>query len=173
MVINGTPDLACKTLTTNFKDGEITLMPLPVFELIGDLSVNTAKWMQEMTHQIEGWIVTNEKVDINLIEERMEPNIADEVFELDRCIECGCCVSGCGTKRMHEHFVGAVALNRVARFHIDPRDSRDDEHWYDLVGNDDGVFGCMSLLGCADVCPKNLPLQSKIAYLRRKMVSVK
>jgi fumarate reductase iron-sulfur subunit len=103
----------------------------------------------------------------------MEPNIADEVFELDRCIECGCCVSGCGTKRMHEHFVGAVALNRVARFHIDPRDSRDDEHWYDLVGNDDGVFGCMSLLGCADVCPKNLPLQSKIAYLRRKMVSVK
>jgi fumarate reductase iron-sulfur subunit len=27
-----------------------------------------------------------------------------------------------------------------------------------LVGDDDGVFGCMSLLGCHDVCPK-------IAYL--------
>ena len=40
MVINGTPDLACKTLTSHFDDGEITLMPLPVFELIGDLSVN-------------------------------------------------------------------------------------------------------------------------------------
>jgi fumarate reductase iron-sulfur subunit len=173
MVINGKPDLACKTLTTNFPTGEITLMPLPVFELIGDLSVNTAKWMQNMTQQIEGWIVTNETVDIDALEERMEPDVADEVFELDRCIECGACVAGCGTKRMHDNFVGAVALNRVTRFQIDPRDKRSDEHWYDIVGNDDGVFGCMSLLGCADVCPKNLPLQSKIAYLRRKMVSMR
>ena len=28
-----------------------------------------------------------------------------------------------------------------------------------LIGDDDGVFGCMSLLACHDVCPKNaLPL---------------
>jgi fumarate reductase iron-sulfur subunit len=38
------------------------------------------------------------------------------------------------------------------------------------VGNDDGVFGCMTLLGCHDVCPKQLPLQTQIAFLRRKMV---
>jgi fumarate reductase iron-sulfur subunit len=171
MVINGKPDLACKTLTSNFPNGEITLMPLPVFELIGDLSVNTAKWMQEMSQTIEGWIVTNEKVNIDILEERMEPDVADEVFELDRCVECGCCVAGCGTKRMHDNFVGAVALNRVARFHADPRDVRTDEYWYDIIGNDDGIFGCMSLLGCADVCPKELPLQSKLAFLRRKMVA--
>ena len=41
-----------------------------------------------------------------------------------------------------------------------------------LNDNDNGVFGCMSLIACHDVCPKELPLQSKIAYLRRKMVSV-
>jgi L-lactate utilization protein LutB len=28
----------------------------------------------------------------------------------------------------------------------------------------------MTLLGCEDVCPKKLPLQSKIAYMRRQMV---
>jgi fumarate reductase iron-sulfur subunit len=28
----------------------------------------------------------------------------------------------------------------------------------------------MTLLGCHDVCPKQLPLQTQIAYLRRKMV---
>jgi fumarate reductase iron-sulfur subunit len=28
----------------------------------------------------------------------------------------------------------------------------------------------MSLLGCHDVCPKDLPLQTQIAYLRRQMV---
>ena len=29
MVINGQPDLACRTLTAKFPDGEITLLPLP------------------------------------------------------------------------------------------------------------------------------------------------
>jgi fumarate reductase iron-sulfur subunit len=28
----------------------------------------------------------------------------------------------------------------------------------------------MSLMGCEDHCPKNLPLQTKIAYMRRKLV---
>jgi fumarate reductase iron-sulfur subunit len=28
----------------------------------------------------------------------------------------------------------------------------------------------MTLLGCHDVCPKQLPLQTQIAYLRRKML---
>jgi fumarate reductase iron-sulfur subunit len=73
---------------------------------------------------------------------------------------------------MREDFVGAVALNKIARFKLDPRDKRDDEAFYEIVGDDDGVFGCMSLLGCEDVCPKDLPLQSKIAYVRRKMVAM-
>jgi fumarate reductase iron-sulfur subunit len=129
--------------------------------------------MKDMTKRIQGWIETNEKRDFNKIEERMEPEVAEEVFELDRCIECGCCVAGCGTKRMREGFVGAVALNRAARFEKDPRDKRSLDDWFEIIGDDEGVFGCMSLLGCEDVCPKNLPLQSKIAYLRRKMVAIK
>src|SRR4026209_1691320 len=36
MMINGRPTLACRTLTKNLEP-EISLAPLPVFELIGDL----------------------------------------------------------------------------------------------------------------------------------------
>jgi len=39
------------------------------------------------------------------------------------------------------------------------------------VGNESGVFGCMTLLGCEDYCPKNLPLATQIAFLRRRMAS--
>jgi fumarate reductase iron-sulfur subunit len=74
---------------------------------------------------------------------------------------------------MRENFVGAVGMNKIARYLIDPRDKRTDEEYYELVGDENGVFGCMSLLGCEDVCPKELPLQSKIAYLRRKMVEMR
>jgi succinate dehydrogenase iron-sulfur subunit len=170
MVINGRPGLACRTLTTRLGP-DITLAPLPVFELIGDLSVNTGKWMRAMSERLETWVHGNEDVDLTRIEERMDPDLAEEIYLLDRCIECGCCVAGCGTARMREDFVGAVGLNRIARFRLDPRDNRNDQDYYDLVGDDDGVFGCMSLLGCHDVCPKDLPLKTQIAFLRRKMLS--
>jgi fumarate reductase iron-sulfur subunit len=169
MVVNGRPGLACRTLTAELP-ADITLAPLPTFELIGDLSVNTGKWMREMTERLEAWVhARQQEVDLRRHEEHMDPDLADEVYELDRCIECGCCVAACGTAHMREDFVGAVGLNKVARFSIDPRDERTDADMYELVGNDDGVFGCMSLLACNDLCPKELPLQSQIAFLRRRM----
>jgi fumarate reductase iron-sulfur subunit len=172
MMINGSPTLACRTLTKDL-DAEISLAPLPVFELIADLSVDTGKWMRGMSERLEAWVHSNgEKVDLRRLEERMEPALAEKIYELDRCIECGCCVAGCGTARMRENFVGAVGLNKIARFRLDPRDRRSDDDFYELIGDDDGVFGCMSLLACHDVCPKNLPLATQIAFLRRKMVSV-
>lgn len=171
MMINGRPRLACRTLTKDLPS-VITLMPLPAFKLIKDLSVNTGDWFAGMTKRVESWIHTQHAPDISKLEAPIEPKVADEVFELDRCIECGCCIASCVTKVMRDDFLGAAGMNRVARFMIDPHDERTDEDYYELVGNDDGVFGCMSLIACHDVCPKELPLQSKIAYLRRKMVAV-
>jgi len=176
MLVDGVPTLACRTLTSKLGE-EISLAPLPMFELIGDLSIYTGKWMRGLNERLETWIHEKEgeqsKIDANRLEERMEPQLADEIYELDRCVECGCCVAGCGTMLMREQFVGAVGLNKVARYHLDPRDKRTDEDYYNLLGDENGVFGCMTLLGCEDVCPKDLPLQSKIAYMRRKMVAMK
>lgn len=175
MVINGKPDLACRTLTSKFEDGRITLLPLPGFELIGDLSVNTGKFMQAMSERVESWIhdIETDDMDFNKLEERMDPDLMDEVYELERCVECGCCVSACATKRMRPDFLSAVGFIRLARFYLDPRDKRTDEEFYEIIGDDDGVFGCMTLLGCEDHCPKNLPLQAQIAFLRRKMAMLK
>jgi len=172
MLVDGRPALACRTLTKNL-GAEFTLAPLPFFELIGDLSVNTGKWMRAMSERLQTWVRQQEgNPDLTRLEARMEPELAEEIYELDRCIECGCCVAACGTARMREDFVGAVGLNKIARFRLDPRDTRTDEDFYDIIGDDDGVFGCMSLLGCHDVCPKQLPLQTQIAFVRRKMVAM-
>jgi fumarate reductase iron-sulfur subunit len=169
MLINGRPGLACRTLTSNLGE-RITLAPLPFFELIGDLSVNTGKWMRGMSERLEAWIHDTGTVDLRCLEERMEPELAEQIYELERCIECGCCLAACGTARMRHDFVGAVGLNKIARLRLDPRDQRTDADYYELIGDDDGVFGCMTLLGCQDVCPKNLDLQTQIAYMRRKML---
>jgi fumarate reductase iron-sulfur subunit len=170
MMVNGRPTLACRTLTRDVGP-EITLAPLPVFELIGDLSVNTGKWMRGTSERLEAWLHGKRKdADLARIEEPMDPDLAEKLNELDRCVECGCCVAACGTARMRPDFVGAVGIAKIARFRMDPRDARTDDDYYELIGDDDGVFGCMSLLACHDVCPKNLPLETQIAFIRRKMV---
>lgn len=168
MVINGRPGLACKTLTKELPD-KITLMPLPVFKLIGDLSVDTGTWFRAMNETIESWVHTDKEMDPYSCEESMDNFLAEEIYELERCVECGCCVAACGTANMREDFVGAVALNRIARFIMDPRDKRTEKEYFEIVGTDEGIFGCMGLLACEDVCPKELPLQDQLGILRRKM----
>lgn len=172
MIINGRPGLACRTLTKDLPE-RITLAPLPAFELIGDLSVNTGKWMRGMAEQLETWVHSQglEQVDLDSMEQTMEPALAEQIYELERCIECGCCVAACGTAQMRPDFAGAVGLNQITRFRLDPRDERTDAQFYELVGDDSGVFGCMTLLGCEDMCPKDLPLAAQIAFLRRRMVA--
>jgi fumarate reductase iron-sulfur subunit len=168
MVINGRPGLACHTKTKDLPEA-ITLLPLPFFKLVGDLSVDTGTWFREMYQRVESWIHTTREFDPTAREERMENDVAEQIYELDRCIECGCCVAACGTARMRQDFLGAAGLNRVARFVVDPRDQRTDKDYFDVIGTDEGIFGCMGLLACEDVCPKSLPLQDQLGYLRRKM----
>lgn len=171
MLINGRPGLACRTLTQDMDD-DITLAPLPVFELISDLSVNTGSWMRDMSERLETWVHTEAAdLDLGAIEQPMDPQLARDIYELERCIECGCCIAACGTAHMRPEFVGAVGLNKIARFRLDPRDTRDDAAYYELVGDESGVFGCMTLLGCEDMCPKDLPLAGQIAFLRRRMAA--
>ena len=64
------------------------------------------------------------KQTLQKMEERIDPDVANETFELDRCIECGICVASCGTMLMRPNFVGPVGLNRVARFEVDPHDKK-------------------------------------------------
>lgn len=169
MLINGRPNLACRTLTKDLPE-VINLAPLPGFELIADLSVNTGKWMRDMSERLETWIHQQQTSDLNKLEQKMEPEVADSIYELERCIECGCCISACATAQLKPNFVGAVGINQLARFKIDPRDERIDADFYQLIGSEDGVFGCMTLLGCDDMCPKELPLAQQIAYMRKKML---
>lgn len=58
----------------------------------------------------------------------MEPALAEAIYELDRCIECGCCIAGCGTAQDAPRFRRRRRrLGKIARFRLDPRDTRSDD----------------------------------------------
>jgi fumarate reductase iron-sulfur subunit len=117
----------------------------------------------------EAWIHTDKAFDPQGLEERMENPTALEIYEAERCIECGCCIAACATANIREDFLGAAGLNRVARFLIDPRDERSPFQVFDVVGTDEGIFGCIGLMACDDLCPMEIPLQGQLAFVRRKM----
>ena len=168
MMVNGRPALACKTLTAALPEN-ISLFPLPVFKLIGDLSVDTGTWFRAMAERTEAWVHEKRAFDPEAREERMSNELAQAIYEHDRCIECGCCVATCGAANIDEKFLGAAGLNRVARFMLDSRDTRDDGDWFEVVASEHGVFACIGLMACEDVCPKELPLLEVHAFLRRRM----
>ncbi len=168
MLINGKPALACKTLTKTLPTN-ISLMPLPVFKLLGDLSVDTGTWFRDISIRTESWIHTEKEFDPVAIEEQMSNDEALQIYEAERCIECGCCIGGCATANIKPDFIGAAGVNRVARFMVDPRDERTDQEYFDIVGSEDGIFGCIGLMACDDNCPVGIPLQGQLAYVRRKM----
>jgi fumarate reductase iron-sulfur subunit len=171
MMVNGRPMLACATLTSALPD-RVTLYPLPVFRLVGDLSVDTGTWFREMAVKTEAWIHEKLPFDPDATEERMSDDDAHAIYERDRCIECGCCIAACGAANVNPEFVGAAGMTRVARFMLDPRDARDCDEWFEVVSTDDGVFGCLGLMACEDICPKHLPLLEVGAFLRRTMLRV-
>jgi len=170
MMINGRPSLGCRTLTSDLPE-VIRLHPLPVFKLIGDLSVDTGTWFREMVEKTEAWVHADEAFDPDAQEARMDDDMAAAIYENDRCIECGCCVASCGVANVRPDFLGPAGLNRVARFAMDPRDNREDSDWYEVVANENGVFGCIGMMACHDICPKELPLLEVYAYLRRKALA--
>ena len=170
MLVNGRPSLACRTLTSQLPS-TITLHPLPVFQLVGDLSVDTGTWFRQMAERTEAWIHQRLQFDPAAQEERMSDEVAQKIYASDRCIECGCCVASCGVANIDKDFYAAAGLNRIARFMLDPRDGRNESEWFDVVSSDNGVFGCIGMMACEDVCPKELPLLEINAYLRRRMLA--
>ncbi|WP_206202601.1 fumarate reductase iron-sulfur subunit [Thioalkalivibrio sp. XN279] len=170
MMVNGRPALACKTLTAQL-ESTIRLHPLPAFRLVGDLSVDTGSWFRGMTERVQGWIDEKAPFDPNAQEERMDDELAQAIYERERCIECGCCVASCAVANTRPAFVAPAGLNRVARFMMDPRDRRKTGDWFEVFASDEGVFGCLGLMACQDVCPKELPLREVYAYLRRKALT--
>lgn len=169
MMVNGRPRLGCQTLTRDLPD-TIELRPLPVFDLVGDLSVDTGTWFREKNALLQTWIHTEKKFDPKAEEMRLENDKILEIYELDRCIECGCCIASCGTANMREDFVGPSGQLRVVRYLVDPRDERKPDAFLGVMANDEGIYGCLGLHACEDVCPKEIPLLNQFATLRRKML---
>jgi len=55
---------------------------------------------------------------------------------------------------MWPDFMGAVAFNRIARFMADPRDQRKTPEYFEVVGTEEGIFGCLGSSAAKTSAPR-------------------
>jgi fumarate reductase iron-sulfur subunit len=192
MVINGRPGLACKTLTKNLPDA-ITLAPLPGFAIIGDLAVDMNHCAGGILPQLERWVEDHaeafdkqaviekikprkiaalygsdqDSVDVRRLEDRLDPALAEQLYKLHSCIECGCCIATHGTRATRQNFPAGSALQTIATL-----DLMEGAHHYELVRDAHHVFGFISALDSENICPKQLPADSRMVFLMRKIAEL-
>lgn len=169
MVINGSFDLACRTMIESMKTSHIVIEPLPNLEIQKDLAVDMGPFWEALV-KIKPYIFPEGEVlekGFRIEEEEME-----KIFQYINCILCGCCYSACPVASRDERYLGPAALAKLYRFVKDPRDRRSFSNLLN-VNTDGGVWGCDTIFKCNEVCPKNVRPADGIEALRRKLVAEK
>lgn len=62
-------------------------------------------------------IHTSKELDPTAQEERMGNEVGEKIDELDRCIECGCCVTGCATTNVRDDFLWSHGTKQDQSIH--------------------------------------------------------
>jgi len=166
MVINGKIDLACRTQVAAFNTDTIILEPLPNFEVIRDLVVDMAPFW-EMYEKIQPYLIRKSPDP-----EKEIPQSEEERRRIDQfvnCILCACCFGACPVLAREPGYVGPAAAAKLERFFLDSRDERP-AGALSIVNDEQGVWGCDTLLRCIDACPKDVRPTDAIVGLRKTML---
>ncbi len=169
MVINGTISLACRTQASSFQVDTVILEPLPNFEVIKDLVVDlTPFW--NMYEKIRPYLIRREsQPEKELLQSEAERNRIDQYVN---CILCASCYGACPVLSRDPDYLGPAALAKLERFALDSRDQRPGRS-LDEVDNDEGVWGCDTVLRCIEACPKDVRPTDSIVGLRKAILKRK
>ena len=168
--INGKPKLACKTQVSTLPEN-ITLEPLDVFPLIKDLAVDKSIFFETLNKKLETWV--HRKNEFNNSEDNMTDELASKLYESERCIECGICISACPAASC-ANFIGATGCSKGLRFALDPRNDNKEaiEKLISVLATDEGLWGCHGIGACENFCPKEIGLLSHLSQSRIEVLKL-
>ena len=165
MVINGRIDLACRTQAASFGTDTIILEPLPNMEIIKDLVVDMEPFWK-MYEKVEPWLARQGPVPEKEI--RQSEKDRARIDQFVNCILCACCYGACPVISRDPGYLGPAALAKLERFVLDSRDERPLSALL-KVNNEQGVWGCDTVLKCIETCPKNVRPTDAIIDLRKRL----
>ena len=167
MLINGQVRQACSTLIDHLRS-PIVIEPLSKFPVIRDLIVDRSRMFDNLK-RIKAWLPIDGYHDRGP-GPKIDPETQDELYNLSRCMTCGCCLEACPqyTKNTKTNaFVGAQIFSQVKYFNLHPTGKIDADERLEAIMSKGGITDCGNAQNCAKVCPKDIPLLDSIGWAGR------
>jgi len=170
MLLNGRPGLACNTQILHVADVDLTVGPLPNFEIIRDLVPDL--WTMFDKHRfVKPYLLRTDKAEINdpAGEFYQSPEHLESYLQFTYCIKCGCCMAACPTLATDAHYLGPMPLTAAQRYNADTRDEGRRER-NAVTGASTGAFRCHYAGECSRACPKGVDPAKALQLLKRRLV---
>jgi succinate dehydrogenase / fumarate reductase iron-sulfur subunit len=170
MLLNGRPTLACNTQILHIATQDLSVGPLPNFDIIRDLVPDLAS-MFEKHRSIKPYVVRGDEAEINdpRGEVYQSPEDLEAYLQFAYCIKCGCCMAACPTLATDVRYLGPMPLSAAQRYNRDTRDEGR-RHRNLLTGSAHGAFRCHYAGECSRACPKGVDPARAIQHLKRQLV---
>ncbi len=153
MMLNGDPKLSCAAFLKDYFPRAIRVEPLVNFPVERDLVIDMDGFMEKL-QTVKPWIIRDDTDQTD--EEYLQTPFQLTAFkQFSMCINCMLCYSACPELDGDPEFLGPAAIALAHRYNLDSRDQGTDER-QDIIGSEEGVWGCAFVGECTEVCPKNV-----------------
>lgn len=173
-MIDGVPHLSCKTFLRDYYPKKVRVEPLNHFPIVRDLAVDLTDFLDKLP-QIKPYIIRKDEKSVQDGTHLQSPGQLARYKQFSQCINCLLCYAACPQYGLNTEFSGPAILALLHRYNSDSRDQGKAERM-PFVNAEDGVWGCMLVGYCSEVCPKNVDpaaavnrnkVNSTIDYFRR------
>jgi succinate dehydrogenase / fumarate reductase, iron-sulfur subunit len=168
MNIDGIPRQACSSLVDRLPD-PLKLEPFTKFPVIRDLVVSRASMFEDLK-RVKAWVPIDGTYDLGP-GPRMAESERARMYELQKCMTCGCCVEACPQVNDHSDFIGPAAISQARLYNAHPTGEMHAPARLDALMGRGGVHACGNAQNCVRVCPKGIPLTDSIAEMGRQVTT--
>jgi succinate dehydrogenase / fumarate reductase iron-sulfur subunit len=169
MLLNGRPTLACNTQILDIARRELTVGPLPNFDIVRDLVPDLTTMFNKHLNLMP-FIHREDENEVNnpAGEYYQTPEDLEQYLQFSYCIKCGCCMAACPTLATDVRYLGPMPLTQAYRYNADTRDGGKKQR-LDRSGVSSGVYRCHYAGECSRVCPKGVDPAKAIQILKKQL----
>jgi succinate dehydrogenase / fumarate reductase iron-sulfur subunit len=171
MQVNSKSRLACQTPIGPeiAEHGRIVVEPMRNQPVIRDLVVDQASFWQAY-ERIRPHLITDPLRPMpERTENLMTPAEVERFKETPRCISCAACYAACPAVEADAGFPGPMALAKLYRFVVDPRDRAQQDRLVRIQTS--GLWLCLRCHLCTEACPKDVRPSERIRDLKEMAIA--